>query len=74
MGSAAVKLIAPEFGTNAAAGYGEGNGLRFAQRNGYRDRRRVQNCQAAYSQALDRQLIREFPRDTSDVRECSDAV
>lgn len=38
IGFAAEKLMALEVGTKTGAGYGEKNGLRLAQRNGYRDR------------------------------------
>jgi transposase-like protein len=37
IGFAAEKLMALEVGTKTGAGYGEKNGLRLAQRNGYRD-------------------------------------
>ena len=38
IGFAAEKLMALEVGTKTGAGYGEKNGFRLAQRNGYRDR------------------------------------
>ncbi len=38
IGFAAEKLMALEVGTKTGAGYGEENGFRLAQRNGYRDR------------------------------------
>lgn len=38
VGFAAEKLMALEVGTKTGAGYGEKNGFRLAQRNGYRDR------------------------------------
>ena len=38
IGFAAEKLMALEVGTKTGAGYGEKNGFRLAQRNGYRNR------------------------------------
>lgn len=38
IGFAAEKLMALEVGTKTGTGYGEKNGFRLAQRNGYRDR------------------------------------
>ena len=38
IGFAAEKLMMLEVGTKTGAGYGEKNGFRLAQRNGYRDR------------------------------------
>ncbi|RWX22225.1 IS256 family transposase, partial [Rhizobium leguminosarum] len=38
IGFAAEKLMALEVGTKTGADYGEKNGFRLAQRNGYRDR------------------------------------
>lgn len=37
IGFAAEKLMALQVGTRTGAGYGEKNGFRLAQRNGYRD-------------------------------------